>query len=82
MALKDELGKAKNKANQMQAEKESFNVKSFFSGVVAEMRRVSWISKKELVTDTGVVAIAIVIVCSLIWVCDTVFARLFQIILQ
>ena len=50
--------------------------------VVAEMKKVSWSSKKELVTYTCVVGIAVAIVCALIWVCDTFFARLFHIILK
>ena len=50
--------------------------------VAAEMKKVSWSTKKELVTYTGVVAIAVVVVCALIWICDTFFARLFHIILR
>jgi preprotein translocase subunit SecE len=54
----------------------------FLREVVAEMKKVSWSSKKELVTYTCVVGIAVAIVCALIWVCDTFFARLFHIILR
>ena len=54
----------------------------FLREVVAEMKNVSWSTKKELVTYTGVVGIAIVVVCTLIWICDTIFARVFQIILH
>ena len=46
------------------------------------MKKVSWSTKKELATYTGVVGIAVVTVCALIWVCDTFFARLFYIILK
>ena len=53
----------------------------FLREVVAEMNKVSWSTKKELVTYTGVVGIAIV-VCALIWICDTIFARVFQVILH
>lgn len=59
-----------------------FNLKKFLVEVGAELKKVSWPDKKELVTYTGVVAVAVVIVCSLIWVCDTIFARLFHIILR
>ncbi len=58
------------------------NPKRFFNEVVAEMKKVSWSTKKELITYTGVVGIAVVVVCALIWVCDTFFARLFHIILR
>ncbi len=56
--------------------------KRFLSEVVAEMKKVSWSTREELVRYTGVVGIAVIAVCALIWVCDTVFARLFSIILR
>ena len=59
-----------------------FNLKKFLGEVKFEMKKVSWSSKKELVTYTCVVGIAVAIVCALIWVCDTFFARLFHIILR
>jgi preprotein translocase subunit SecE len=59
-----------------------FNLKRFLEEVVAEMKKVTWSSKRELVSYTCVVAIAVVIVCSLIWVCDTIFARVFHVILR
>ncbi len=59
-----------------------FNLKKFFNEVVAEMKKVSWATRRELAVDTAVVAVAVVIVCLLIWVCDTTFARLFQLILR
>ena len=54
----------------------------FLHEVVAEMKKVSWATKKELFNYTIVVGIAVAIVCALIWFCDTVFARLFHIILR
>lgn len=57
-------------------------VKKFLYEVVAEMKKVSWSTKKELVNYTVVVGIAVAIVCALIWICDTFFARLFHIILR
>lgn len=57
-------------------------VKKFIDEVIAEMKKVSWAKKKEVVNYTVVVGIAVAIVCALIWFCDTVFARLFHIILR
>ena len=57
-------------------------VKKFIDEVIAEMKKVSWATKKEVVNYTIVVGIAVAIVCALIWFCDTVFARLFHIILR
>ena len=53
----------------------------FIKEVRAELKKVSWPTNKELVSYTGVVGLAVVIVCALIWVCDTAFAKLFRLIL-
>ncbi len=53
----------------------------FLREVRAELNKVSWPTKKELVSYTGVVGLTVVIVCALIWVCDTAFAKLFRVIL-
>ena len=59
-----------------------FNPKKFISEVIAEMKKVSWVTRRELAIDTAIVAVAVVIVCALIWVCDTIFTRLFTLILR
>ena len=61
---------------------EGFSLKKFFNETAAEMRKVSWSTKVELVRYTGVVGVAVAIVCVLIWICDTFFARLFHLILN
>ena len=53
----------------------------FLKEVRAELNKVSWPGKDELFTYTGVVGLTVVIVCLLIWVCDTAFAKLFRLIL-
>ena len=57
-------------------------VKKFLDEVIAEMKKVLWASKQEVITDTGVVGIAVVVVCALIWICDTIFARVFNVIIR
>jgi len=59
-----------------------FNPKKFISEVIAEMKKVSWVTRRELAVDTAIVAVAVVIVCALIWVCDTIFTGLFTLILR
>ena len=59
-----------------------FNLIKFLGETKAEMGKVSWTTRRELVIDTAVVAVAVVIVCTLIWVCDTFFTRLFTLILR
>ena len=65
-----------------QKEKSGSSPVKFIEEVRNEMRKVSWPTKKELTSYTGVVGLAVVIVCALIWVCDTVFARLFHVLLR
>ena len=43
-----------------------FNPKQFLREVQAEMKKVSWSTKQEMISYTGVVAVAVVIVCALI----------------
>ena len=53
----------------------------FIREVRTELNKVSWPTNKELVSYTGVVGLAVMIVCALIWICDTAFAKLFRLIL-
>ncbi|MDY6053442.1 MAG: preprotein translocase subunit SecE [Anaerovibrio sp.] len=50
--------------------------------VSAEMKKVSWSNKKELGRYTVVVSITVFVVCALIWICDSFFARLFNLMLK
>ena len=54
---------------------------NFLKEVRTELNKVSWPTKKELASYTGVVGLTVVVVCALIWICDTAFSRLFRIIL-
>ena len=68
----------------LEEKKDSTEKKSavqFVKEVRAELDKVSWPTKNELVSYTGVVGLAVVIVCGLIWACDTAFAKLFRVIL-
>ncbi|MBR5914017.1 MAG: preprotein translocase subunit SecE [Selenomonadaceae bacterium] len=60
---------------------EKKGVIQFLKEVRAELNKVAWPTKEELFSYTGVVGLAVVIVCMLIWVCDTAFAKLFRLIL-
>ncbi|MBE8955341.1 MAG: preprotein translocase subunit SecE [Quinella sp. 2Q5] len=60
---------------------EKKGVFQFIREVRTELNKVSWPTKNELVSYTGAVGLAVVIVCALIWVCDTAFAKLFRLIL-
>ena len=73
---------ADERSSAPQSSSGGFNLFRFLGEVKAEMKKVTWPTKKELVTYTGVTGIAVVIVCALVWICDTIFARLFQLILR
>ena len=70
------------KASAVQTKSSGFNPMQFLREVSAEMKKVSWSTKEELGRYTVVVSITVFIVCSLIWICDTFFARLFNLILR
>ena len=72
---------AEEKAAAMTPEA-GFNPKKFISEVIAEMKKVSWVTRRELAVDTAIVAVAVVIVCALIWDCKTVFNSQFTLILR
>ena len=69
-------------ASAVQTKSSGFNPMQFLREVSAEMKKVSWSTKEELGRYTVVVSITVFIVCSLIWICDTFFARLFNLILR
>ncbi len=73
---------AEEESSAVRNENAGFNLKRFLREVRAELKKVSWSDRKELVTYTGVVFIAVIFVCALIWICDTVFARLLELILR
>ena len=73
---------ADERSSAWQPSSGGFNLFRFMGEVKAEMKKVTWPTRRELVTYTGVVGVAVVVVCALIWICDTFFARLFQLILR
>lgn len=66
----------------VQEDTSRFSMIRFFREVKAEMKKVSWPSKKELISYTGIVFISVVFVCLLIWVYDTIFAKVLEVILR
>ena len=58
------------------------NLVRFLKEVRGELSKVVWPSNKELLNYSGVVGLAVLIVCILIWACDSVFAKMFHLILS
>jgi len=56
--------------------------KKFLREVKAELKKVSWPTRKELAANTGVVFVAVLVIAALIWVIDTVFSELLRVIIK
>lgn len=56
--------------------------KQFAREVKAEMKKVTWPSKKEMVSYTGVVFVAVVLISALIWFYDLVLSGVMNMILS
>jgi len=69
-------------AQEIVAKTNSSRFKKFFREVKAELKKVTWPTKQELISNTGVVTIAVVLVCTLIWVMDAAFAQVLRFIIK
>lgn len=65
-----------------ETEKSNFSVTRFLSETKVELKKVTWPTKQELIANTIVVLIAVVLCAALIWVIDTFFSVLFRLFLQ
>lgn len=65
-----------------ETEKSSLSVTRFLSETKVELKKVTWPTKQELIANTIVVLIAVVLCAALIWVIDTFFSVLFRLFLQ
>ncbi|KNF08005.1 putative preprotein translocase, SecE subunit [Gottschalkia purinilytica] len=54
----------------------------FFKGVKAELKKVTWPTKKELINDTIIVLVMCTIVSLIVWLIDTGLHRLLSLILR
>jgi preprotein translocase subunit SecE len=71
---------------QVVAKREAVNrteqAKKYFRGVLNELKKVHWPTRREVLTYTGVVVVAVVFVGALIWVFDSVMSRFIQLIIR
>lgn len=65
-----------------EVEKSSFSIASFFSETKVELQKVTWPTKQELISNTIVVLIAVVLCAGLIWIIDYFFSILFGLLLR
>lgn len=55
---------------------------NFFKNVWAELKKVSWPNKKEMMTYTVVVIISVILMAVVLWIFDSVFSFLLGLILK
>lgn len=53
-------------------------VKRFFKDTKAELKKVTWPTKEQLIHNTGVIITFIIIITVILSVLDVAFAKLFQ----
>lgn len=63
-------------------EKSGNSVTNFLSETKVELKKVTWPTKQELISNTVVVIIAVIMCAALIWSIDSIFSVLFGMILQ
>lgn len=63
-------------------ENKGFSTTTFLSETKVELKKVTWPTKQELIANTIVVIIAVVLCAALIWIIDSIFSMLFRMILQ
>lgn len=56
--------------------------KKFFREVKAELKKVSWPTRQELISYSGIVFVAVITVSILIWLVDSLFNELLHLILR
>ncbi|MGN0106560.1 MAG: preprotein translocase subunit SecE [Hominilimicola sp.] len=66
--------------NLSKAKKASFGtrVKRFFKDTKAELKKVTWPTKEQLIHNTGVIIVFIIIITIILSLLDVAFAQLFK----
>lgn len=59
-----------------------FSMKKYFKETKAEMKKVSWPSRKEVLQHTEVVLVSIVIIGVALWAVDLAFGKVLDIFLM
>ena len=63
-------------------EEKGTSIATFLSETKVELKKVTWPTKQELIANTIVVIIAVVLCVALIWIIDSFFSVLFRMLLQ
>lgn len=68
--------------NLTKTKKASFGtrVKKFFKDTKAELKKVTWLTKEQLIHNTGVIIVFIIIITIILSLLDVAFAQLFKVL--
>ncbi len=56
--------------------------RGYFRGVYNELKKVHWPTRREVLTYTGVVVVAVTIVGILIWIFDSLMSQILKLIIR
>lgn len=65
----------------MTGAEKKYNFKRFYRETRAELKKVSWPSRKELIQHTEVVVTSIILIGAALWVVDLIFGRVLDLFL-
>ena len=65
-----------------EAENKGTSIATFLQETKVELKKVTWPTKQELIANTIVVIIAVVLCAALIWIIDSFFSVIFRMLLQ
>ena len=55
---------------------------NFLKQVKAEMKKVSWSNREELISSTGVVIVTVILLTTFIGVCDLIVSKLIRLVIR
>jgi preprotein translocase subunit SecE len=72
---------AKDAGDKQKRKKQTGKLKAFFKGVWAELKKVHWPSRKQLITYTGVVIMTVLVMALAISLVDWIVSTLLELAL-
>lgn len=57
-------------------------IRSYFTEMISEMRKVTWTKRRELIASTGVVLVLSILVAIFIGILDVIFSRLLSLVIR
>lgn len=57
-------------------------IRKFLRGAWAELKKVSWPNRQQIIAYTGVVLVSVVFVGALIWIADSILSKILKFIIK